>query len=68
MGSRDYSSSIVTNSRYDSDSIGNNRSSLHLNNFYFRNNWSCCIDNLLSLCFVPGWSLGFRRAVNTSGW
>ena len=40
---------------------------------YSRNNWSCCIDivsvgKVLSLCFVPGWFLGFRRAVNTSGW
>ena len=25
-------------------SIGNNRSSLHLNSLYLRNNWSCCID------------------------
>merc|ERR1712105_561368 len=44
MGSRDYSSSIVTNSRNHSDSIGNNRSSLHLNSLYLRNNWSCCVD------------------------
>merc|ERR1712055_878882 len=33
MGSRNYSGSI-----------GNNRSSLHLNSLYLRNNWSCCID------------------------
>merc|ERR1712236_141002 len=59
MSSRDYSSSIVTNSRYNSSSIGNNRSSLHLNSLYLRNNWSCCIDTsyqsmsvgkILSLC------------------
>ena len=28
----------------NSGSIGNNRSSLHLNSLYLRNNWSCCID------------------------
>merc|ERR1711970_328473 len=60
MGSRDYSSSIVTNSRNHSSSIGNNRSSLHLNSLYLRSNWSCCVDTsyqamsvgkVLSLCF-----------------
>merc|ERR1712002_215130 len=47
-------------SRDNSSSIGNNRSSLHLNCLYLRNNWSCCVDTsyqamsigkVLSLCF-----------------
>ena len=44
VGSRDYSGSIVTNSRYDSDSIGNNRSSLYLNSFYLRNMVDLVVD------------------------
>merc|ERR1712215_609435 len=57
--SRGNSCSIVTNSRNNSSSIGKNRSSLHLNSLYLRNNWSGCEDTssqamsvgkILSLC------------------